>query len=124
MTNSLVNMMMSGTKGQPEPEVGMGGTILMWTDRTPVTIIGLVKYRTGKNKGKIRAVTVQYDKAKRVDNNGMSEQQEWEFTRNLDGAQRIFTRRPNGAFIAAGDTTKGGTQLRIGSRDKYHDFSF
>ena len=37
-TGSLTNYMMSGTKGQPDPFVGMGVTLLHWSDRDPATI--------------------------------------------------------------------------------------
>mgnify|MGYP001576962564 CR=1 FL=1 len=35
-TGSLINHLMSGSKGA-EPEVGMGATILGWSDRHPAT---------------------------------------------------------------------------------------
>lgn len=43
-TNSVVNHIYSrAVIGQPEPQVGMGGTVLHWTDRDPVTIFRVFK---------------------------------------------------------------------------------
>lgn len=33
-TGSTTNYLMSGVKGQPAPEIGMGVTLLHWTDRS------------------------------------------------------------------------------------------
>lgn len=97
-----------------EPEVGDGATILMWSDRHAATIVDIVPFKSGPNKGKPRTVTVQEDRATRVDNNGMSDSQEWEFDRDPDGAVQTFTARRDGSF-------KG---LLIGYRKHYYDFSF
>lgn len=97
------------------PEVGLGGTILMWSDRIPVTI--LVVDRGGKLLG------VSEDNATRTDSNGMSEVQTYEFTPG-DGPVRWFTLRKDGRYVEAGQPMKGGTVLKVGHREKYHDFSF
>lgn len=124
-TNSLVNHIYSrATKGQPTPEIGMGVTLLGWTDRYPATIIGIIE------NGKY--IIVQSDNYKRIDNNGMSECQEYEYTANLDGATYTFKMNPNGGWSEVfrnpetGRFKKynGGKGLRIGYREKYHDFSF
>lgn len=66
-TGSLVNHLYSRmTKGQPQPEVGMGATLLHWSDRSPATIIKVFTI------GKLLAIEVQDDKYKRIDKNGMS----------------------------------------------------
>jgi hypothetical protein len=117
-TGSMSNYLMSGTKGAPTPEVGMGATVLMWTDRHPATIISVVKFKGGARAGQVKEVHIQQDNATRKDANGMSECQSYEFTRNTDAPVRSFKVNKRGAFM------DGGTQLRIGERDKYHDFSF
>lgn len=42
---SLNNLMLTGTKGQPTPEVGMGATQLGWTDRHAYTIVEVINHR-------------------------------------------------------------------------------
>lgn len=117
-TGSTSNWLMSGTKGQPIPQVGMGATILMWTDRHAATIAKVEEFKSGARKGIVRAIHVQEDKAIRVDTNGMSESQEYRFEPQPENPTLIFRLRKNGAY-------KGpGGQLRIGERSKYHDYSF
>jgi hypothetical protein len=114
-TNSMTNYLMSGTRGQPKPEVGMGATVLMWTDRKAATITQVSK--SGKR------IAIQQDKAVRVDGNGMSECQEYRFERDESRSIEWFSMRKNGAFVRCGDSANG-TQIRIGERDEYHDYSF
>ena len=109
-TASMTNYLMSGTKGAPKPEVGMGATILMWTDRKPATIVKVTRTQ----------VHVQEDKAHRADQNGMSEDQSYEFSRDETAPVRIFRLNKRGAYREG----HKGPQLRIGERDKYHDYSF
>lgn len=97
-----------------EPEVGMGATICMWTDRRPCTVLTV----SGKT------VTIQLDHANRTDKNGMSEEQDYTYERNPNGAILTFTLRKNGRWIKKGDTMEHGNSLSIGIREKYHDFSF
>lgn len=113
-TNSFTNYMLSGTKGQPTPEVGMGATVLCWSDRHAYTIVEVSAKRIG----------VQRDNASRVDGGRMSESQQYEYTPNLNATVEYFTLRKNGAWIKEGNAMKGGTQIRIGDRREYYDFSF
>jgi hypothetical protein len=100
--------MMSGTRGQPKPEVGMGATVLMWTDREPATIVKVTATQ----------VHIQRDKATRTDTNGMSECQSYTFEPDPSQPVEIYRLNKRGAY-------KGKIgQLRIGERDKYRDFSF
>lgn len=109
-TGSTCNYLMSGTEGQPAPVVGMGVTVLMWTDRQPGTITRVSK------SGKV--FWFKRDNYQRVDSNGMSESQEYTFTPNPDAAEECVSLRNTGAWKSACG------QVRLGSRDKYHDFSF
>ena len=124
-TGSLVNHLYSRmTNGQPEPVVGMGATLLSWTDRNPATITSVQKV------GKFTIIGVKGDNYKRIDSNGMSENQEYEYTPNPDAAELFF--RFDGKFwsrVRMNPETKRWNKIdsggiRIGSRQKYHDFSF
>lgn len=110
-TGSLVNLMQSRSAAAHPvaPEVGMGATELCWTDRHAYTVVAVSP--SGKT------ITLQADTATRVDNNGMSECQNYEFSRD-----------PNGQLVTARLTKKGwackGRRFSLDSRSEYHDFSF
>lgn len=108
-TASLTNYLMSGTVGAPEPAVGMGATILMWTDRHAATIVKVTRTQ----------VHVQRDTATRVDDNGQSEVQDYIFTPDTKAPVEVFRKTKTGYRMAG-----GGSSLRIGERDEYHDYSF
>ena len=116
---SLVNTLMSGTRGQPEPEVGMGVTFLRWSDRSPGTIVSVTRFKSGARKGQVRKIGVQADKAIRTDDRGMSDAQTYRFERQPDTTVIEATVRKDGSFV-----TTGGARLRIGQRDSYYDYSF
>jgi len=111
-TGSLVNHLMSGSKGQ-EPTVGMGVTELMWSDRHAYTIIEVIDSKTLK---------VQQDTATRTDSNGMSDSQDYRFEPNPQGHTVIITLRKSGRWMRKGE--QKGSGWTIGSRSEYHDFSF
>lgn len=123
-TGSLTNHLLSrAVIGQPEPTVGMGATILSWTDRHAGTII-----KVWKERG-MRLVEVQEDFAERTDSNGMSECQDYAYTPNPAGLVTTFgffkTGWANVYLAETGRYRKSGSYgLRIGERDKHHDFSF
>ena len=121
-TGSLVNHLYSQTIGDP-PYVGMPATLLSWTDRNPGTV---VEVNTLK-----RFIVVQEGNYKRVDNNGLSESQRYEYTPNANGCRRIFRKMKKGQWVehvVNPDTKRlvkiGGCGLMLGRREKYHDFSF
>lgn len=123
-TNSLMNYFMAN-KVAGEIKTGVAATILSWTDRSPATIIEV------EHKGKSTYITVQYDHYTRVDDNGMSEEQEYEYSRDLEGATLTFRSTNNKGWVAVrknpetGRWIKGcGYGLLIGQRERYHDFSF
>jgi len=123
-TGSLMNHLYSRmTIGEPEPVVGMGATLLSWTDRNPATI---VEVNTKK-----RYIVVQEDHAVRVDSNGMSEAQEYHFTPNPDANRRIYRKVKSGEWVEHQINPETGrlvqsrsAGLRIGERDKFYDYSF
>lgn len=120
-TGSLVNHLYSRTK-PTEPEVGMAATILSWSDRHPATVIKTFK------KGKYNYFVVQEDDAKRTDKLGMSDHQEYEYSRNPNGC--AYTYRVEGdnyVRVYKGETgryRKTSGNIMLGRREKFHDFSF
>ncbi len=126
-TGSVVNHLYSRMViGQPEVVIGMGVTICGWTDRYPATIVEVF------TKGKSTYIKVQEDFAKRIDKNGMSESQDYEYSANLEGSISTFKREVDGRWSQTyvNPTTgrykkyDGGKGLRIGEREKYYDYSF
>ena len=125
-TESLMNHLYSRmVKGQPEPVVGMGATILCWTDRRAATITKV--WRSSKMGPPY--LIVKEDAAKRVDKNGMSENQDYEFTADPNGREHYFRQGKDGSwqnmtFNGKRYVKSEGSGLRIGERSHYHDFSF
>jgi hypothetical protein len=108
--------------GAPAPEVGMGVTMLSWTDRHAGTI---VEVNTKK-----RYIAVTEDNAKRIDNNGISESQEYEYTPVMDGYRNYYRKDTKGNWRPCVFNEKGRLVfcghrgLIVGRRETYHDFSF
>ncbi|MBF0526635.1 MAG: hypothetical protein HQK56_16245 [Deltaproteobacteria bacterium] len=118
-TNSVINHCLSSSND--EPQVGLGCTLLHWTDRSPATIIQIVSDKI---------IRIQLDDYKRTDKNGISESQSYEYIRNLQGAIYFFKRQKNGSWkeVYWNPETKrfrnGSTFLSIGRRERYYDPSF
>ena len=114
----MINQLLGNMTGMPKPEVGMGATELMFSDRHACTIVEVSK--SGKQ------LWVIQDKATRTDNNGMSESQEYTFETVEDkGTNRQhYKLRKNGCWVQAGGSMKNGTRLLVGKRDEYYDYSF
>jgi len=108
-TGSLMNHIMSQCGNATDPKIGMGCTMLSYTDRHAGTIVKMTP----------KSITVQEDKAIRLDKNGMSESQQYEFAADPNGRRETFRLRKNGEYVST-----GGRRLLIGKRDKYHDYSF
>ena len=117
---SVNNLVLANAAQSIVPEVGMGATVVAWTDRYPATVIAVRKNR----KGEVVAVTLREDNAERTDNRGMCEWQDWAFSPNPDGRVYEFTRRRNGRFLEKGARKGGSNAVRFGAREKYYDFSF
>ena len=123
-TGSLTNFMYSiALKGEPESKIGMGATVLAGTDRYPATVTGVFNLS--------KMVSVREDVAVRTDKNGMSEIQEYEYHDNPVGRCFHFRKAKNGVWeeVQWNPMTQrwnkiNGYGLRLGERDKYHDFSF
>lgn len=121
-TGSLINHLYSRmTINEPEPTVGMGVTMLGWTDREAGTIVEV--------NMKKRYIAVTDDHAKRIDNNGMSESQEYEYTSDFMGYRHYYRKDRKGEWRRCfyNDNQRlvfGRGGLILGQRNKYHDFSF
>jgi hypothetical protein len=92
------------------PTVGMAATICYYSDRAAATVVYVSE--TGYK------VIVKEDHAVRVDNNGMSEIQKYEYTPNPLGREHVFYRNQHG------DYAQRGKSLHLGDRRAYHDYSF
>ena len=128
-TGSLVNHLYSGS-ANPKPAIGMGVTLLAWSDRRPGTVRKVTELAC---KAWDFEIEVTEDDATRIDSNGMSEAQEWEYAVREDGYRQLFRReRATGKWYEGrinGETHKfnrigGANCILIGRREKYYDFSF
>lgn len=128
-TGSLVNHLYSrGVIGQPEPVVGMGVTILLWSDRHAATIFRVMKV------GKAQATIIETRDDRSVVLSGSTHDgsAEWGFKVNVKGRVQHFRQRPAGDWeaVTLNETTKrwaksnSGRGLRLGQRDEYRDPSF
>jgi hypothetical protein len=94
------------------PVIGMGGTLLYHSDRSPITVIQVL--HNGKR------LVLQEDKATRTDSNGMSESQSYDYEIDPNGAIHYATLRKDGTYRLVG----GKTRVSLGNRSKYYDYSF
>lgn len=129
-TASLMNHLESrATIGQPEPAVGMGATLLGWTDRYAGTIVEVLPQKNGSV-----IVKVQHDRSKVVAGSTMSEDQIWEHERDPNGTVECFRRKadPNGPWerVVLNELTNrwgkmgSGKGLVLGRRECYRDPCF
>lgn len=114
-TGSLVNLI-GGNMAYPEPVVGMGVTELCWSDRHPYEIIAVKDDRH---------ITVRALDYKRIDNNGMSECQEYEYFSNPNGRVLNLFKTQKGVWRERyPNRCLGDNRFAIGYAEKYYDFSF
>lgn len=111
---SLTNYLFANAKDET-PKIGMGATVVHWTDRTAHTIVDVRDAKT---------IVTQPDTAIRTDNNGMSESQDYAYTPNPNAKHQVWTLRSNGAWVKQGEPAKGGTRILLGTRETYVDPSF
>ena len=97
--------------GQPVPEIGMGVTLLWWSDRHAATIVDIVRYKNGN----IDYIVVQRDIAIRTDNNGMSDAQTYRYECNPMGTRH---------FIKRNRRTGRYSNILLNHRKEYHDYTF
>lgn len=125
-TGSVINHLHSrAVIGQPEPVVGMGATVLLWSDRHAATITNVQQVR-----GKL-IVTVQNDRATLVAGSSHDGSAEYRYSRNPGGSENHFRREDDGRWqrvVINRQTGRwgkvSGSGLRIGEREEYLDPSF
>ena len=98
------------------PEVGMGATEYLWSDRHAYEVIAVKDDRH---------VTVRRYKCKRVDNNGMSEIQKWAFESDPNGRTAELFLTKKGFWVERkGRSYRNSNKWGMGVADEYYDFSF
>jgi hypothetical protein len=128
-TGSIINHLHARSViGQPKPVVGMGVTLLGWTDRDAGTITKVTEV-AGSKKTTVYIEVVR-DKSELISGSIASESQEYRFSPGT-GSAKTFRQAHNGSWVEVrlNETTgrynkTNGMGLRIGERDKYHDPSF
>ncbi len=105
----LQNRLMENAK-MPTPVVGMGATILMYSDRYACTIIEVTPKR----------IVLQHDAAK----DKAAYANDWETTPDPKGATEAYTLRKTGEWVKEGSPLRNGTRALIGTRDHHRDYEF
>lgn len=129
-TNSVINHLHArGTLGQPKPVVGMGATILAWTDRYAATIVSVEEI--GGSKRYRWLIGVQRDRGIVVSGSIRDGSAVWGFEANPKASIELYASAPgDGPWKRVERNAKGrlvlspGNGLRIGERDEYRDPSF
>lgn len=98
-----------------KPNVGDGISLVAGSDYYPYTIIEVSE--SGKR------ITVQADKARRIDSNGLSESQDWEITPNPEGESYALSLRKDGYFHKVGESMEWWNRWYLGRR-RYSDPHF
>lgn len=125
-TGSVMNHLYSRmTVGQPMPVVGMGATMLLWSDRHACTVTQVQEVR-GKT-----IITVQTDHAVVESGSAHDGSAKYRYDRNPSGSEYHFRLEADGRWqqvVISRQTGRwgkaGGHGLRLGERDHYYDPSF
>lgn len=130
-TASVINNLYSrGVIGEPAPKVGMGVTLLGWTDRYPGTIVSVVELVSKRWSYEIE---IRDDDYKVVSGSTMDGSAVYEFSPNPNGSKSVYRKNRGTGFWSlmrknpdSGKMVmaKSGKGLRIGERDAYYDPSF
>lgn len=95
------------------PEIGMGATIVMWSDRHAGTIVKITE--------SLKTIWIQKDKATRIDDNGASDNQAYSYGKDIEGIVLKATLRKNGTYKTIGES---GNQIALDSRSEFFDYAF
>jgi len=112
---SLNNRLLERTKGFT-PEVGMGVTQCLWSDRHPWEVIEVKD---------ARHVTIRRLDAKRTDKNGFSECQEYEYTSNEKNEVLHLYKTKRGKWVIRIGTRGVDSSYgwHFGRAEEYYDFT-
>lgn len=108
---SLTNRIMESRR-PIKAEIGDGATITMWSDRLAGTVVETTVFKSGERKGQLRTITVRRDRARNL---LVWPAQEYEYTPDPNGPERVFTVNAQGVFRCGSDG------LVVGKRDEYQD---
>jgi hypothetical protein len=98
------------------PQVGDPATESGWTDRNPAT----VSYVSPSGK----TVRAQRDNWKVVAGNEYDGSAQYEYQRDPDAYESVYTMRKNGRFVHKGESMRHGRKLFVGHRRRYYDPHF
>jgi hypothetical protein len=130
-TNSFINHIYARrTIGQPNPTVGMGAVVLMWTDREAATITEVTEM--GGSKKFDFEIAVIRDREEVVKGSAQDGSAEFGYAPGRGPAIYFRRLRTNGQWVQRTADDEGkygyrkgqGNGLRVGERDSYRDPSF
>lgn len=129
-TASVINHLHArGVVGEPVPKVGMGATVLGWSDRHPVTIVSVDTKPRGTAYSCI--IEVIQDYCRIISGNTQNGSSKFEFMPNSNGHKSIYRKNAKTGMWesaykskATNRLIKGGCGLRIGERERYVDPNF
>lgn len=106
-----MNRIITNNYESAKPEIGMGVTQICWSDRHPYTIVEIVSPKE---------IVVQSDRSSRIDDRGMSDMQDYEYTPNPNAPRiTLYNRYKDGHWRERA----GGTIYMLGRREEYYDYS-
>lgn len=108
---SLTNAIADQTRSKV-PEVGMGVTEVMFSDRHPYTVVRIL---TPKR------IVVKADQAVRIDGRGFSDAQEYEYKEWPDAPEVVLFLNKHGRWKRLGDAL--GSTFLVGRREEYYDYT-
>lgn len=94
--------------------VGSGATYSVGSDRYPYTVVEILS---------ARRIVVQADDYQRIDTNGFSESQKYDFRNNPSGPKVVLSLRRNGRWCEVGQSMSV-SGYHLGHRSAYSDPSF
>jgi hypothetical protein len=123
-TNNLhSNIMHAAVVGAPKPVVGMGVTVLMWSDRHAGTIVEVVSDK--------EIVFTEDDTVADKTKDCQMGHQNWIHTPDPNGPRRVAKMGKDGRWYVARETPTGRmsiskkcTPLAVGYKEHYYDWSF
>ena len=115
----MINELLASPK-HPDPEVGMGASILYHSDRHAATIVAVDR----STRGNVTGVWVQRDETTVVSGSPHDGSAKYHYRPSPENPRVLFTLRKNGRYVAKGESARDGTALSIGVRSEYWNPSF